>query len=91
MGVAGNTTMNSDDIVVIIPDDGALLSTNTVTLPAAGEDGQVVWVVNDDVEAGMATFTGTILGPLSATFVTISPQRALGFVWSGGAWYPLSL
>ncbi|MCE2503606.1 MAG: hypothetical protein J4G05_06080 [Chlorobi bacterium] len=90
---AGNTTvMNHDDIIVVVPDDNTLGTTNSVMLPSAGVDGQVIYVINGDGDAALSSRAqiGTIIGQIVGV-TSIGQNRVRGFIWSTGegGWMPL--
>ena len=86
---AANYTVQADDIVVYVQDNAVAASTYTITLPATGDDGQILWILNGDVDA-MGVVAGTLAGPISHATTAISGNRGMGFVYSTteAAWIP---
>ena len=86
---AGAYTVQGDDIAVYVQDDGIPVSAHVITLPAFGEDGQIIWILNGDVDP-IAVGNGTLLGPVSHATTAISGNRGMGFVYSAteAAWIP---
>ncbi len=90
---AGNTTvMNHDDVIVVVPDNNTPGTTNSVMLPSAGVDGQVIYVINGDGDAALSSraLIGTIIGQIVGV-TSIGQNRVRGFIWSTGegGWMPL--
>jgi hypothetical protein len=86
---AANYTVQRDDIVVYVQDDAVGGTTHTITLPAFGDDGQILWILNGDVDA-MGIAAGTLAGPISHATTAISGNRGMGFIYSvtEAAWVP---
>ena len=92
VGAGDTTVMNHDDVIVVVPDNNTPGTTNSVMLPSAGVDGQVIYVINGDGDAALSSraLIGTIIGQIVGV-TSIGQNRVRGFIWSTGegGWMPL--
>ena len=77
--IANGGVIPVDRVVVLVNGDGANATQATVTLPAAGTNGQILIITTDDPD-------GVIINGGSAVFATANQHTAIRYIRAGGNW-----